>query len=98
MTEHPALSVAQLPITVVLVDDHQLIREGLRRAFDRAGDIDVVGEAGSVTEALGALERLRPDVLVTDVRLPDGDGISLTRHPRAAASAVVSSSRTRSDS
>ena len=63
----------------MLVDDHQLIREGLRRAFDRAGDIEVVGEAGSVAEAVEALERLNPDVLVTDVRLPDGDGIALTR-------------------
>jgi DNA-binding NarL/FixJ family response regulator len=71
-------------LRVVLVDDHQLIREGLRRAFDRAGDLEVVGEAGSVAEALHALERLRPDVLVTDVRLPDGDGISLTTQVRAA--------------
>jgi DNA-binding NarL/FixJ family response regulator len=70
-------------LRVVLVDDHQLIREGLRRAFDRAGDIDVVGEAGSVAEALDALDRLRPDVLVTDVRLPDGDGISLTTQVRS---------------
>jgi len=71
-------------LRVVLVDDHQLIREGLRRAFDRAGDLEVVGEAGSVAEAMHALERLRPDVLVTDVRLPDGDGISLTTQVRAA--------------
>jgi DNA-binding NarL/FixJ family response regulator len=70
-------------LRVVLVDDHQLIREGLRRAFDRAGDIDVVGEAGSVAEALDALDRLRPDVLVTDVRLPDGDGIGLTTQVRS---------------
>jgi DNA-binding NarL/FixJ family response regulator len=70
-------------LRIVLVDDHQLIREGLRRAFDRAGDIDVVGEAGSVAEAVEALERLHPDVLVTDVRLPDGDGIALTTKARA---------------
>jgi DNA-binding NarL/FixJ family response regulator len=70
-------------IRVVLVDDHQLIRVGLRKAFDMAGDIEVVGEAGSIAEALSAVERLRPDVLVTDVRLPDGDGISLTSKVRA---------------
>jgi len=70
-------------LRIVLVDDHQLIREGLRRAFDRAGDIEVVGEAGSVAEAMEALERLHPDVLVTDVRLPDGDGIALTTKARA---------------
>lgn len=70
-------------LRVVLVDDHQLIREGLRRAFDRAGDIEVVGEAASIAEALSALERLKPDVLVTDVRLPDGDGIALTTQVRS---------------
>lgn len=71
-------------ISVLLVDDHQLIREGLRRAFDRAGDLEVVGEAGSVAEATEALARLTPDVLVTDVSLPDGDGISLVSRSRAA--------------
>jgi len=72
-------------ISVLLVDDHQLIREGLRRAFDRAGDLEVIGEAGSVGEAVNALERLSPDVLVTDVSLPDGDGIALAQRARAAA-------------
>jgi DNA-binding NarL/FixJ family response regulator len=69
---------------VLLVDDHQLIREGLRRAFDRAGDLRVVGEAGCVADALTALGELTPDVLVTDVSLPDGDGISLTQQARSA--------------
>ena len=71
------------PIRVLLVDDHQLIREGLRRAFERTGDLEVVGEAASVAEARAALALLRPDVLVTDVRLPDGDGIALTTQVRA---------------
>src|SRR3954467_12257154 len=69
-------------ITVLLVDDHQLIREGLRRAFDRAGDLEVVGEAASVASAMDALDRLSPDVLVTDVKLPDGDGIALAQKAR----------------
>src|SRR3982751_5226336 len=69
-------------ITVLLVDDHQLIREGLRRAFDRAGDLEVVGEAASVANAVDALDRLSPDVLVTDVKLPDGDGIALAQRAR----------------
>lgn len=72
-------------ISVLLVDDHQLIREGLRRAFDRAGDLEVVGEAGSVAEAVSALEKYTPDVLVTDVRLPDGDGIALAQRARAGS-------------
>jgi DNA-binding NarL/FixJ family response regulator len=72
---------------VLLVDDHHLIREGLRRALDRSADLEVVGEANSVVEAEGALVRLRPDVMITDIRLPDGDGLALaartrTHHPR----------------
>ncbi len=68
---------------ILLVDDHELIREGLRRAFERAGDLDVVGEAATLAQARDALARLRPDVLVTDVRLPDGDGIALASAARA---------------
>jgi len=70
------------PWTVVIVDDHHLVRGGLRLAFDRAEDLEVVGEAGSVAEALAALEKFSPDVLVTDVGLPDGDGIALVRGVR----------------
>jgi DNA-binding NarL/FixJ family response regulator len=72
-------------IRVVLVDDHQLIREGLRRAFDRAGDLEVVGEAGSFEEAVEAIERLAPDVLVTDVRLTVNgrdEGMTLAKRAR----------------
>ena len=78
-------------ITVLLVDDHQLIREGLRRAFDRAGDLEVVGEAASVASAVDALDRLSPDVLVTDVKLPDGDGIALAQRARQTDPSSASS-------
>ncbi len=64
-------------LRVVIVDDHELIRQGLRRAFERAGDFRVVGEAGSVAQAMALLPAENPDVVVTDVRLPDGDGIAL---------------------
>ncbi len=70
------------PWTVLIVDDHHLIRGGLRMAFDRTEDLKVVGEASSVAEALAALDELAPEVLVTDVGLPDGDGISLVRRAR----------------
>lgn len=68
--------------TVLIVDDHHLVRGGLRLALDRAEDLVVVGEAESVAEAVQALDRLEPDVLVTDVGLPDGDGIALVRRAR----------------
>lgn len=78
----------QEQITVLLVDDHQLIREGLRRAFGRTADVEVVGEAATVAEAVDALHRLNPDVLVTDVKLPDGDGIALAEKARKSSPAL----------
>lgn len=69
-------------ISVMLVDDHALIREGLRRAVDRAGDMTVVGEAQSIKEAMAVAEHVKPDVAVVDVRLPDGNGIDLCRDLR----------------
>lgn len=71
------------PIRVVLVDDHELIREGLRRAFEREVDVQVVGEAANVQGGLAAIDTLTPDVAVVDLRLPDGDGITLVRQARA---------------
>lgn len=70
--------------TVLLIDDHELIRQGLRRAFERAGDFEVVGEAGSVGDALREAAALKPSVVVTDIRLPDGSGLDVTRRLRAA--------------
>lgn len=68
--------------TVLLVDDHDLIRQGLRRAFERDDEFDVVGEAGSVAEARARARERRPDVFVVDVRLPDGNGLDLVRTVR----------------
>lgn len=64
-------------INVVLVDDHDLIRGGLRRAIERHDGLSVVGEAASVREALAVLNKTRPDVAVLDIRLPDGSGLDL---------------------
>ena len=69
-------------ITVALVDDHELIREGLRRAFDREPDITVIGEAGSVRDGTELIDRTAPTVAVIDLRLPDGHGLELVRHTR----------------
>jgi DNA-binding NarL/FixJ family response regulator len=74
--------------TVLLVDDHELIREGLRRAFDRSGDFEVVGEAGTLADGLALMAKLEPDVVVFDVRLPDGSGLDGTRKAREQRSDI----------
>lgn len=74
--------------TVLLVDDHELIRQGLRHAFERDPDFSVVGEAGSLVDATRLANTLRPDVVVLDVRLPDGNGLDLAQNLRRARSDV----------
>ncbi len=69
-------------IRVALIDDHELIREGLRRAFEREPDVQVVAEAATVQSGLAIIESQSPDVAVIDLRLPDGDGITLVRESR----------------
>jgi DNA-binding NarL/FixJ family response regulator len=73
-----------VPTTVLLVDDHELIRQGLRRAFERNPEFHVVGEAGSVADATRMAELLHPDVVVLDIRLPDGSGLELAHALRSA--------------
>jgi DNA-binding NarL/FixJ family response regulator len=68
---------------VVIVDGHEIVREGLRALIGLAGDIVVCGEAGSVAEALQVAEWTHPDVVVTDIHLRDGSGIEATRALRA---------------
>jgi DNA-binding NarL/FixJ family response regulator len=68
--------------SVLLVDDHDLIRQGLSRAFERQPDFTVVAEAGSVAEAIALASSLSPRVVVTDVRLPDGTGLDVVRRLR----------------
>jgi DNA-binding NarL/FixJ family response regulator len=65
--------------TVLLVDDHELIRQGLARAFERDEEMTVVGQAGSVAEGVAAWHSLGPDVVVTDLQLPDGHGLDVVR-------------------
>jgi two-component system, NarL family, response regulator DevR len=66
-------------VSVFLVDDHEVVRRGLIDLLASDPELDVVGEAGSVREALVKIPALRPDVAVLDVRLPDGNGIELCR-------------------
>ncbi|GAB3035395.1 DNA-binding response regulator [Nocardioides flavus (ex Wang et al. 2016)] len=65
--------------TVLLVDDHELIRQGLARAFERDDEMTVVGQAASVAEGLAAWAALEPDVVVTDLQMPDGHGLDVVR-------------------
>ena len=72
------------PMRVMLVDDHEIVRDGIRAMLDAEDDIVVTTEAGSVREAVDEAARTRPDVIVMDVRLSDGSGIEATREIRAA--------------
>jgi DNA-binding NarL/FixJ family response regulator len=65
--------------TVLLIDDHELIRQGLAGAFAQADGFDIAGQAGSVEEGIALARELAPDVVVTDVRLPDGSGLDVVR-------------------
>lgn len=69
---------------VFLVDDHEIVRRGLADLIDTAPGMEVVGEAGTVHQALTRIEAARPDVAVLDVRLPDGSGIDLCRQIRSS--------------
>ncbi len=71
------------PIRVGLIDDHALIREGLRRSFEREPDVEVVAEGASFAEGEQIIVQDAPDVIVVDLRLPDGHGLGLVRLARA---------------
>lgn len=70
-------------IRVYLLDDHEVVRTGLRDLLEREGDIEVVGESGSAVDAAHRIPALRPHVAVLDARLPDGSGIDVCREIRS---------------
>lgn len=69
--------------TVFLVDDHEIVRRGIADLINAERDLEVVGESASVERTLGRVEATRPDIVVLDVRLPDGSGIDLCRQIRS---------------
>lgn len=75
-------------IRVFLLDDHEVVRHGLRDMLEREGDIEVVGESGLAVEATHRIPALRPDVAVLDARLPDGSGIDVCRDVRSVDPAI----------
>ncbi|MCU1595134.1 MAG: regulatory protein LuxR:Response regulator receiver [Frankiales bacterium] len=71
-------------LRVFLMDDHEIVRQGLKSLIESEPDLEVVGEASTAAEALARVPALKPDVAVLDVRLPDGDGISVCRDLRSS--------------
>ena len=80
---------AQRPIGVFLLDDHEIVRRGVKDLLEADPGIMVVGEAGTAAAALARIPALRPDVAVLDVRLPDGDGVTVCREIRSKMPSVA---------
>src|SRR5580765_8965053 len=76
--------MTNVPIRVFLLDDHEVVRRGVRDLLEAEDDIEIVGEAGTAEEAVGRIPATSPDVAVLDVRLPDGSGVEVCRDVRSA--------------
>ena len=83
MTEARPEANLEPPFRIVVVDDHEVVREGLVALLDRRDGFQVVAQAGTVAEALDAARRHQPDIIVMDVRLPDGSGVEACREIRS---------------
>src|SRR5271170_7382790 len=79
----PSWEDDRVPVGVFLLDDHEVVRAGLRSLLEATGDITVVGEAATVAHALARIPPTHPDVAILDVRLPDGSGVEVCREVRS---------------
>ncbi|MSY18632.1 MAG: response regulator, partial [Actinobacteria bacterium] len=70
-------------VRVFLLDDHEVVRQGVRSLLEASGQIEVVGEASSAAETLARVRASQPDVAVLDVRIPDGNGVEVCREIRS---------------
>jgi DNA-binding NarL/FixJ family response regulator len=82
----PTTKGEAVTISVFLLDDHEIVRRGIAQLLETEDDIQVVGEAGTASQAMARIPALRPDVAILDVRLPDGDGVTVCRDVRSAVS------------
>ncbi|WP_296146629.1 response regulator transcription factor, partial [Pseudonocardia sp. SCN 73-27] len=73
-----------MSVSVFLLDDHEIVRRGIAQLLETEDDIEIVGEAATAAQALARIPAVRPDVAVLDVRLPDGEGVSVCREVRSS--------------
>ena len=76
-------------IKVFLLDDHEIVRQGVRDLLETQPDMQVIGEAGTASSALARIPALRPNVAILDLKLPDGDGVSVCRDIRSRVPEVA---------
>lgn len=83
------MSYTETKTSVFLLDDHEIVRQGLRSLLETDGNMDVVGEAATAAEALDRIPLARPDVAVLDIRLPDGSGVEVCREIRSRHPEII---------